>query len=216
MAIRPELPRPAGTGQAAREPTASRVLSQTRSAMESPMNKEVIQKPTNEQRNALITMSQMAFEAEVQRREQLASQYPHMSSLLSQKVKPESRCGCGCNQTVVGYFAFGSCGCGCSTPVSITGTPVTINDNNVTFQGVAYGDVSYPFNTPPVYLAGALNDVQNVVGITLNLNLSITPTSVTLSLYDDNRFIGTLMSSPAYYHGSGVQFSGNGTGVFRF
>jgi hypothetical protein len=176
-----------------------------------------------EQVDALKKQSQAAFDAQIKRQQEVASAKPALKEVLDQKVHPQSLCGCGCQQNICGYFSFEGCGCGCypqTETIQISASPADIGPNapqqgtRVRFVGQATG-VGTNINISSLYLQGTVPDAENLIGVPLSLQLSISPGSLTLYLFEGQRLLAALVH-PAQYAGNiSGQFSGSGTGFFQ-
>lgn len=175
-----------------------------------------------EEIEALNKQSQSAFEAEIQRREDVVRAKPALQEVLHQNVHPQTLCGCGCQQVVCGYFNFEGCGCGCSPhteTIQISSSLASIGPNaprngiTARFIGQATG-TGTNLDIRNVYLQGTVPDVENLIGIQLSLQLSINPGSLSLSVYEGNRLLAVLIPSPKDLGKINGQFFGSGFGMF--
>ena len=176
-----------------------------------------------EQVDALKKQSQAAFDAQIKRQQEVVSAKPALKEVLDQKVHPQSLCGCGCQQNICGYFSFESCGGGCypqTETIQITASPADIGPNApqqgtaVRFVGQATG-IGTNINIPTIYLQGTVPDAENLIGVPLSLQLSISPGSLTLYLSEGPRLLAVLVHPSQYGGNISGQFSGTGTGFFQ-
>lgn len=172
--------------------------------------------------SALNKQSQGAYDAQLASRQALVSQQPALQAGFNQAVHPQSRCGCGCQQNVCGYFNFQACGCGCypqtevmsiSSSLAIIGPDAPQQGTKVRFSGQATG-VGTTVNISNVYLQGTVPDAENLIGVSLTLELSINQGSISLTLLEGARVIAVLVHPPQYAANINGQFYGSGTGVF--
>jgi hypothetical protein len=176
-----------------------------------------------EQIDALNKQSQAAFDAQIKRLRELSNAKPALEEVLHQNVDPQSLCGCGDPQNICGYFNFEGCGDGGyshTETIQISASPAKIGPNApqqgaaVRFIGQATG-TGTDINLSGIYLQGKVPDAENLIGISLLLQLSISPGSLTLHLYEGQRLLAVLVH-PSQYGGSiGGEFSGSGTGYFQ-
>lgn len=176
-----------------------------------------------EEIDALKKQSQAAFDAEIQRRDDVVSAKPALQEVLHQKVHPQTLCGCGCQQNICGYFNFEGCGCGCgphTETIQISSSLANIGPNApqqgtpVRFIGQATG-TGTNLEISNVYLQGTVPDAENLIGIQLSLQLSINQGALSLSILEGNRLIAVLVH-PAQYHADiNGQFYGSGIGMFQ-
>lgn len=176
-----------------------------------------------EQVDALKKQSQAAFDAQIKRQQEVASAKPALEEVLHQKVHPQSLCGCGCQQNICGYFSFEGCGCGCypqTETIQISASPADIGPyapqqgTRVRFVGQATG-TGTNINIPTIYLQGTVPDAENLIGVPLSLQLSISPGSLTLYLFEGPRLLAALVHPSQYGGNITGQFSGSGTGFFQ-
>jgi hypothetical protein len=192
------------------------------SQLKIPPNTSSQQQLTDEQKQALLHVSQMMTDAEIARNEALVNKNPHLSKLLSQKPGPESKCGCGTDVYAEMYCCISSCGCGSNAAITISSTlgGLSTNQNfqpltSTTFSGVVHGYVSQPFDFSSVYLTGQLDiqSIQSLIGVQLNIMLNIAPNLMTLTISEGSRVLGTLVAT--YKHDfDNINFNGSGTGIF--
>jgi hypothetical protein len=171
-----------------------------------------------EQIDALNKQSQAAFDAQIKRQQEVASAKPALKEVLDQKVHPQSLCGCGCQQTICGFFTFEGCGCGCypqSETIQISSSLGNIEPQGVgvKFVGQVTGSGTNINISPGVYLQGIVPDAENLIGIPLTLQLSINSGSLILYLFEGPRLLTALV--PQYGANISGEFSGSGTGIFN-
>jgi len=171
----------------------------------------------------LKNQSQAAFDAEIQRRNEVVSAKPALREVLHQNVHPQSLCGCGCQQNICGYFNFEGCGCGCSPhteTVQISSALANIGPNapqqgtSVRFIGQATG-TGTNLDIRDVYLQGTVPDAENLIGIQLSLQLSINQGALSLSIFEGSRLIAVLVHPAQYQANINGQFYGSGIGMFQ-
>ncbi|MCG6577512.1 hypothetical protein EGM97_22735 [Pseudomonas sp. AF32] len=175
-----------------------------------------------DQVDALKNQSQAAFDAEVKRMQALSSARPALQDVLHQKVHPQSLCGCGCQQNICGYFNFESCGCGCgphTEVVQISASPADIGPNApqqgtpVRFVGQATG-TGTNLNISGVYLQGTVPDAENLIGVQLSIQLSISAGSITMFVSEGSRLLAALVHPSQYSANINGEFFGSGFGMF--
>lgn len=176
-----------------------------------------------EQIDTLKKQSQAAFDAQTKHLQEIVSAKPALEVVLHQKVHPQSLCGCGCQQNICGFFSFESYGGGChqqTETIQITALSANIGPNapqqgtSVRFIGQATG-TGTNLNIPPIYLVGTVPDAENLIGIQLLLQLSISSGSLHLTLSEGQRLLAVLVHPSQYDGNISGQFFGTGSGSFQ-
>ncbi|WP_040065926.1 hypothetical protein [Pseudomonas batumici] len=176
-----------------------------------------------EQIDALKKQSQAAFDSQIKSLRELSNTKPALEEVLHQNVHPQSLCGCGCQQYICGYFSFEGCGCGCypqTETIQITASPADIGPNApqqgtaVRFVGQVTG-TGTNINIPNIYLQGTVPDAENLIGVSLSLQLSISPGSLTLFISEGQRLLTVMVHPSQYAANISGQFSGSGYGIFQ-
>ncbi|HWW04778.1 hypothetical protein [Collimonas sp.] len=172
--------------------------------------------------NELNKQSRAAYDDAIKNRQTLISKKPSLKAAFDQSVQKQSLCGCGCQQNICGYFSFEGCGCGCgpsTETVYISATPADIGPNApaqgtpVRFVGQATG-TGTNVDISNVYLQGMVPDAENLIGVQLLLELSISPGSITLTLLEGTRVLAVLVHPSQYAANINGQFYGGGSGMF--
>lgn len=181
-----------------------------------------LQKVTPEQADSLKVLSQAAFDAEIKRLQELSSIKPALKEVLNQSVHPQSLCGCGCEQDICGYFCFDSCGCGCdgglqSESIHISASSANIGPSGqqsvpVRFDGHVTG-TGTSLHLSSIFMACSVPDSENLIGVPLDLMLTISDGAIKLYLKEHGRLLSVLVSLPS--SSLDGQFLGSGTGVFQ-
>ncbi|KIH84205.1 hypothetical protein UCMB321_2005 [Pseudomonas batumici] len=70
-------------------------------------------------------------------------------------------------------------------------------------------------NIPNIYLQGTVPDAENLIGVSLSLQLSISPGSLTLFISEGQRLLTVMVHPSQYAANISGQFSGSGYGIFQ-
>ncbi|WP_025112456.1 hypothetical protein [Pseudomonas sp. H1h] len=175
-----------------------------------------------DQIEAFKKQSQVAFDAEIKRRQDVVAAQPALREVLHQNVHPQTLCGCGCQQNICGYFNFSGCGCGCgpqtetiqiSSSLCNIGPEAPQQGTSVRFIGQATG-TGTSLNISNAYLQGTVPDAENLIGIQLTLQLSINQGALSLAILEGNRLLAVLVHPSQYAANINGQFYGSGFGTF--
>ena len=176
-----------------------------------------------EQIDALKKQSQAAFDAQIKSLRELSNAKPALEEVLHQNVHPQSLCGCGSRQNICGYFSFESCGGGSypqTETINISASSAEIGPNapqqgvTVRFVGQVTG-TGTNVDIPNIYLQGTVPDAENLIGVSLLLQLSMSSGSLALYVHEGQRLL-TVLVHPSQYGGSiSGEFSGSGSGTFQ-
>ncbi|TWC12305.1 MULTISPECIES: hypothetical protein [unclassified Pseudomonas] len=170
-----------------------------------------LQDITSEQADALKKQSQAAYDVEVEKLQ-----------ALHQNAHPQTLAGLGSRQGICGYFNFqsGDSSNGSHTEViQISASSAMIGPDapqqgiRVRFAGHATGTGTH-LNISNLYLLGTVPDAENLIGVQLTLQLSISAGSIKVYISEGTRLQAVLVhpeQSPPVIDG---EFSGSGVGTF--
>ncbi|MDX7997699.1 hypothetical protein FE394_00430 [Xenorhabdus sp. Reich] len=187
------------------------------------MNKKELPLPSKEDMQTAFELSNKMHEKQKSHYETVSKEKPELAHLFVKDPKVASLCGYGNGmlEYISGYFNINTYRQNGAYPfIQITANPVMIGyEPNVGqptyFNGYIQGGYDMPeVHFENLFLAGTVQNIGSIIGVTLNIELFINPENVTLRLLEGNLYLGDLVSIYQHNFRAPMPIEFFGTGSF--